>query len=356
MPLIDQNDLPKDWLINDLFWQYFEHNSIGDIVDKFGHYWVIFDEDHFSMWLRYFESFIGTPIGRIIHNSATDCAEIILSDINLMKIRFFAKKKFSNLISQRWGFFGWGRPCFKKNQVTTTVFASVSAGFFLASKEILDKCRYKIQWSQKSDVNIDFIISNGNNDMPIPQEIDLLPWHKKTSQKNKNSVNLYSLEKRDIGWSIDGKAKFVIPIELINRIIFNASGYAKSLHSDVANRWILTGFQSKYSNSLICALEASKKVFLHGDDYIYLSDENDWYSITNKHLNLLGLSSIIDVQISQNKTYFSMSVSETFALSVGKLVGLWERAYGKVAKCKIEFMQDKIHLELSSFLEYNHYS
>ena len=353
MPLIDDHDVQKNYDLTKSFWQYFKPNRSGEIFDNYGNNWILFDENQFSIWLRQFESLIGTPIGRIIHNSATDCAEIVLSNIKSLKFKFFARKRLTKLLVERWKNFGWGKPFFTDNKIETKVFPSVATGFYLASKEIVDCCRYKIEWSQKSASVIHCIITEGNNSMSSPAAINIFPWTKSLSSNNPFPKKSFYLEQRELGWSIEGNINFMIPSEMINRTVSYASGYIKSLDSKLSKSWIITGFHERHSNSIICALETSKKLFLDGDDYIYLKDNNDWYSISNKYLESYGLISISECTQEDGFTILILPASPTFILCAGKLVGIWERAHGKVAKCKISASQDQIKLELSSLHDYS---
>ena len=54
----------------------------------------------------------------------------------------------------------------------------------------------------------------------------------------------------------------------------------------------------------------------------------------------------------QLKTIFEMNLSPSLPLSLGKLVGLWERANGKVAKCRIMLENQIVKIEISPLLEY----
>jgi len=47
-----------------------------------------------------------------------------------------------------------------------------------------------------------------------------------------------------------------------------------------------------------------------------------------------------------------MNLTPSLPFSLGKLVGIWERANGKVAKCRIILENRIVKIEISPLLEY----
>ncbi len=81
-------------------------------------------------------------------------------------------------------------------------------------------------------------------------------------------------------------------------------------------------------------------------------DAKDWDKTIFKHITCFGYATPELVKQDQFTTIFQMNLTPSLPLSLGKLVGLWERANGKVAKCRIILDKPIIKVEISPLLEY----
>ena len=88
------------------------------------------------------------------------------------------------------------------------------------------------------------------------------------------------------------------------------------------------------------------------DNFVYLRDERDWGETIVKHMACFGYTTPKLSKQDQIKTIFEMNLTPSLPLSLGKLVGLWERANGKIAKCRIILENRIVKIEISPLLEY----
>lgn len=352
MPLVEDNIDTHDEHLTAIFWDRFSLQKSGGIIDDANNAWVIFHEDEFNMLIYHYESIVSSPIGRILHNSAADSMELINADLGPLRRKFFGKKRLNKVLVESWKLCGWGTNSFDDSTIKTNVFASVAAGFYLSSIELLESCRYKLEWSQKSNHIINFKRLPVHNEMPPPKLLNSIPWAYQNDFQGDINHNDIKLESKELGWSIEGRTSFLLPCDFFNRVIFNSSGFVKQFPQYILDRWDLIGFDEVYSNGLIAMLEASREVFLSNDNFVYLRDEGDWGKTISKHMTYFGYAAPVLTKQDHLSTYFEINLSPSLPLSLGKLVGLWERANGKTAKCRIVLCELIIKLEISPLLTF----
>ena len=352
MPLVEDNIDTHDEHLTRIFWDSFSLQKSGEILDDEKNSWVIFHEDEFNMLIYHYESIISSPIGRILHNSAADSFELIIANLATIRTRFFGKKRLNKMLVEVWKLCGWGTNSFNNSTIKTNLFASVAAGFYLSTIELLENCRYKLEWSQKFNHVIDFKRSNANNEMVPPRLIKSIPWAYLDHLESSIIDSDVKLESQELGWSIEGRTSFLLPCDFFNRVILNSSGFVEQLPQNICGKWELVGFDKLYSNGLIAMLESSKEVFLSMDNFVYLRDEGDWGETIVKHMTCFGYATPELNKQDQLNTIFEMNLTPSFPLSVGKLVGIWERANGKFAKCRIILKNQIVIIEISPLLEY----
>ncbi len=352
MPLVEDNIDTHDEHLTRIFWDSFSLQKSGEILDDDNNSWVIFHEDEFNMLIYHYESLISSPIGRILHNSAADSLELIIANLATIRTRFFGKKRLNKMLVEVWKLCGWGINSFYNSTIKTNLFASVAAGFYLSTIELLEDCRYKLEWSQKFNHIIDFKRSNANNEIVSPKLIKSIPWAYFDDLKTSTIDNVVKLESQELGWSIEGRTSFLLPCDFFNRVILNSSGFVDELPLKVREKWDLVGFDKIYSNGLIAMLESSKEVFLSMDNFVYLRDERDWGETIVKHMAYYGYTTPELSKQDDLKTIFEMNLTPSLPLSLGKLVGIWERANGKVAKCRIILKNQIVKIEISPLLKY----
>ncbi|MDG1548684.1 MAG: hypothetical protein P8Q94_01410 [Candidatus Poseidoniaceae archaeon] len=352
MPLVEDNIDTHDERLTGTFWDRFSLQKSGGIIDDDRNTWVIFHEDEFNMLIYHYESIISSPIGRILHNSAADSLELINADLANIRRKFFGKKRLKKILVNDWELYGWGVNNFHDSTMKTNVFASVAAGFFLSTIELMENCRYKLEWSQKSSLTINFKRLPANNEMPSPNLIKSIPWAYQNDLPSSIMNSDVKLESKELGWSIEGRTSFLLPCDFFNRVIFNSSGFVEQFPQNILERWDLVGFDKLYSNGLIAMLEASKEVFLSNDNFVYLRGEGDWSKTIDKHMTYFGYVAPVFTSQDQFSTNFEMNLSPSLPLSLGKLVGLWERANGKTAKCRIVLSTQSVKLAISPLLTF----
>ena len=351
MPIIDDENQLHDLELSKKFNSHFGNSADGRLIDDFGNFWYISQEHDLSNFISLLEENIGIPIGRFLHNSAADSFELILDPVKNMKLGFFSNKKRRKLLKEYWEIYGWGYYDSTTHSITTNVYSSIISGFYLSLIELDQGFRSKIQWRQVKDNLIICEFNDLNKSLSLPQSLPNMPWVKSTN--NSAGVSNHLLEKQELGWSIEGKTSFVIPCDMINRIIFNAGGYIDNIKKSVFDFWTLEGVDKRFSSSMICILQSCKELFTASDVFVYLNDSNNWDSIIESHLKPFGLGSIKHLSSTEKTDIFEVSLESNAPLIMGKIAGIWERANGKKCHCFIELNDNNFKVSIESLLSYN---
>ena len=351
MPIVDDENILHDAILSADFNHHFRKSFSGNIVDENDNFWYISQEYELANFVALMESNIGVPLGRILHNSAADSFEFILQPFSSNKFGFFAKKNRLRMLTKMWQVYGWGSFGVNGHAINSAVHPSVISGFYLAMLEFHYAARKKIQWRQLSDNLIVCELEDLDKSLSGIQTLSDMPWAIASSPVNHHSDRL--LEKQDLGWSIDGKQSYVLPCDLINRLIFNAGGYVDNVKKSVDVLWQINGFDSRFVTSVKCVLQSCKELFLASDVYVFLNENNDWQAIIDRYLKPFGFGSLDFVESITDTDFFTVKLQPNAILAIGKLVGLWERANGKQAVSKVQLTDASFSIEIKSLLNYN---
>lgn len=350
MPIIDDVNQLHDVGLTSKFQQHFSSGGNGRIIDIEGNYWYICQENELLNFVSILESRIGVPIGRILHNSAADAFELILTPLTEINFGIFAKKKRSKLLMDYWLVFGWGSYDSKNHSIITDVYPSIISGFYLSLIEFMQGHRSRIQWKQVQDRLIMCELEKYDKEISAPMTIDCMPWNYITQKQGVGVGNL--IERREVGWSINGRSSYVLPCEFINRLIFNLGGYIDNASSQLSDNWLVEGIDNRILGSFTNVIQSFKELFLIGDVFVYLNQQNNWDSVISSQLNPYGMGSVTFLHSRDGIDHFEVSLEPNAPMVIGKLCGLWERANGKKSRCKIQVSSELISVQINSLLAY----
>ncbi|DAC28078.1 MAG TPA: hypothetical protein HA327_07200 [Candidatus Poseidoniaceae archaeon] len=351
MPIVEDHNQTSDAELSARFNQHFSLGGSSKLVDAEGNMWYLSQDRELANFVALFEANIGLPMGRVFHNSAADSLELILESVDGKNFGFFAKRNRLKYLQSLWEVYGWGDFNIKQNSITTEVFPAVISGFYLSILEQYFGKRTKIQWRQLQDNLIICDVSDLETSLTKPPPLPNMPWA--TTEQHNDSVYAREIERRSIGWGIDGKISYVLPCDLINRIIYNAGGYTDTYNKSLGQYWRLNGIDNRYVTSTVCILQSLKQLFMTSDIYVFISETNNWSKIIDSHLKPTGLGSIKHVNSSGNVDEFSVEINQTAILTIGKLAGLWERANGKQSICSVDLTSTEFKVRFESLLSYN---
>ena len=351
MPIIDDENQTYDAELSDRFNGHFFSLTNGNITDSEGNLWYVSQEYELANFVALLETNIGIPMGRVVHNSAADSLEIILQPFESMSFGIFAKKNRLKFLNGLWEIFGWGEFNLKNNSITTDVFPAIVSGFYLSCYEHYFATRAKIQWRQIQDTMITCEVTNLDKPLTKPPKLPNMPWSQSNNLRDKGQMLM--LEKRSVGWGIDGKSSYVLPCDMINRIIYNSGGYTDTYNKSLDDVWQINGIDNRYVTSIVCVLQSFKQLFIASDVYVFLSENNNWSEIINSHLGPFGLGSVKYIDSSNGIDEFAVELNANAILIIGKLAGLWERANGKQSVCFIDLTDTEFKVKIESLLSYN---
>ena len=329
MPLIENNSIPINKLLTTDFSKSFKLSHRGTIIDTDGNEWMMWNVDELNNWLRLFETNLGVPFGRKIHNCAADCEEIKLQTLGLKKRGLFKKNHNKNILLNRWRLLGWGVPYIWKNKIESNCMPSISAGFYLASKEYLEQKRFKIEWNQVSDKLVNVNLSHVGDELPLPNKLVEFPWSLNSKRAMVAENIPFELEEMTDNLVVDGEIMSVLPVDLFARIIHTSEGYGSEIGGSKFHSWICEGLTETQTFALTLTCQTSKEIFLNSDSHIFIQNINSWKDIIQYKLKRFGFGDITSVSGDEHNTRFAIEKSHGSPIFIGMLVGMWERATDK---------------------------
>ena len=352
MPLIEDNSIPINKLLTADFLRSFKLSHRGTIIDTDGNEWMMWNVDELNNWLRLFETNLGVPFGRKIHNCAADCEEIKLQTLGLKRRGLFKKNHNNNILFNRWRLLGWGVPHISKNKIESNCMPSISAGFFLATKEYLEQKRFKIEWNQVSDKLVNVNLFHVGDELPLPNKVVDFPWSLNSKRAMVAENIPFELEEMADNLVVDGEIMSVLPVDLFSRIIHASEGYGSDTGGSKFHSWVCEGLTESQNFALTLTCQTSKEIFLKSDSHIFIQDIKSWNEIIQYKLKRFGFGDIISVSGDEHDTSFVIEKSHSSPIFIGILVGMWERATGKASQCTISFEDNNIFLQITTLLDY----
>lgn len=332
--------------------------SDGSIRDSSKHLFTVWRVMDFHRWWLAFESHAGVPLGRKLLNAATDHEEFFLNESSLFDIGWLMKKKRVNsLLNQRWMKMGWGQLLVSKQTIFSHLVAPVCSGFALATLEVLQSQRLKVQWRQVSNVQIQLDTDadlRSISSSPQPPNFDWDSIPSGTQPRQEHSLTL-DLQANEHGWSHSGEQCFILPVGVLRRLFESVNMQGIQLPPDVFDYWELPeGFNSTHTVSLILASLAMDDMVSQSERPIYIQDLNSWSQLIEAYLKPFGFGSVESIQAldGQGGVEFELLPSPLLPLTIGLLVAFWQRGIGRKAKVKMMSKNDNWSFQITSFLSY----
>jgi hypothetical protein len=353
MPLVDSNDSLIDTTLSETLNNLFITSKRGQIIDSSGNFWIIWSTAELELWWNIFESVVGIPFGRKLFNSCCDEEEYQIFNSELLVSGFFKNRKNRNSFINRWQNFGWGKLDIKNTKIESLLPATIASGFAVAAIESISRKRFKSEWRQKTNTEIFIDLKMDERVIPLAKKHVELPW----STRNNGSVgeNLkVGIERRPLGWSIDGEPSVMLPVSLFSRLYYSTIGMKSSLKNDEINSWYIEGLEERYRQPLIIAAHSIYKLFMQSGRHVFADSEDSWVKLLEYYCNQWGWGGIDNLVIEPGTEIISLTVqtSELLPFLLGRALGIWECSYGKKPKISIHFSENQTSFKIESFLEY----
>ena len=354
MPLVNSEEVLFDPILSKSVSDQFNISKNGQIIDQTGNFWMIWGIVELERWWNIFESTVGIPFGRKLFNSCCDEEEYQLSHSGLLGKGLFKNKKNRTKLINRWQNFGWGDLDINNTKIDTSLPSTIAAGLAVAAVESYQDKRFKSEWRQKNSTEIFLDLKIDEREIPLAKKHIKLPWSINPIEIITDNITL-ELEKRPIGWSIEGELSVILPVSLFSRLFYSTIGINSSLTNDESNSWIIEGLEERFCQPLTIALHSIYRLFIDSDKHVFADGKESWNSLLNYYCSQWGWGGIDDLELDTNGEGISVKVrtSETLPFLIGRIVGIWQRSYGKKPKINIRFSHDYTTFKVESFLEYN---
>ena len=109
-----------------------------------------------------------------------------------------------------------------------------------------------------------------------------------------------------------------------------------------------------YENILKIIIRTTAEMFLSSEQPVYIIDQSSWDAYIEHCLRERGWGSI-ETRKYNPSTFdfeFSMPMMSHFPLTLGMVVGMWERAHGRSSQILLREENDIFLVKIQSLLEY----
>lgn len=330
----------------------------GSVRDSLGNFHTVWKVSDFQRWWLAFETHAGVPLGRKLMNAATDQEEYFLNESSLFDIGWFMKKKrLTALLNQRWQNMGWGQYTVAKSMVLSNILAPVCSGFALATLETLRTHRFKVQWRQVSNVQIQLETSDDPRSISVAPPPPHFDWDSKPTDYQPQQTQGLSLDLQmnEYGWSHSGEHSFLMPIGVLQRLFEAVNMQGLQLPSELLDAWEFPeDFNASHGLSLLLSSLAMDDMVSQSERPIYIQDLSSWGQLIEAYMAPFGFGSFASIRAldEQGGVEFELRPSSLLPLTLGFLVAFWQRGIGRKARVKMADKNGNWVFQITSFLEY----
>ncbi len=355
--MIDEESSPSSSNLFSLINEDFKCFSDGSVRDSHGHFHTVWKIIDFQRWWLSFESHAGIPLGRKLMNAATDEEEYFLNESSLLDIGWFMKKRrIESIVHRRWKTKGWGLYSHIHNTVFSHLLAPLCSGFALATLEMIKSQRFKVQWRQVSNVQIQLETDDDNRSLSLAPAPPNFYWQTLSSNfepiyESGLSLDLHASE---YGWSHSGEQSFLLPVGVLQRLFESVNMQGLQIVKE-AESWEFPD-DFKPSDALLIRLSslAMNDMVSLSERPIYIQDLASWGQLVEAHLKPFGLGSFVEVRSldEQGGVEFELTPSSLLPHTIGILIAFWQRGIGRKAKIKVMLKNENWVFQVTSFLAY----
>ena len=310
---------------------------------------ILWKQHEFHTWWNLFESRMEHPLSRTFINALVDTFELnnTIKDVRGL----FRKRKLRQEVERISSLLGWGLVQLEEKRIVNSAHPLLSVAISHYTSELFYQQRYKLRWTEPRPQIVQ-IETEVTPQIPLPQEHAKMPW----SGKRTASVFVQSPLKLDVQETnelrLEGERMVLIPIDSLERFFSGCLPYAPDSQHD----WFDNQSTDLHAheNLLKIIIRTTAEMFLSSDRPVYIVDGSSWDAYIEHYLQERGWGSI-EERIYNSSTFefeFSMTKERHFPLTLGMLIGIWERAHGRSSQISIHEKNDIFRVKIESLLEY----
>lgn len=325
----------------------FTFGADGFFYDPFGEPCVLVGVVEFSKLCQHLDSMFESPLGRKLIYAATDAEERVLSNHPTVQFgRWFGRSKAQRRLKERASQMGWGG--FDAEHVTSPAHDALTVGFSLAHHEHLSQCRANVEWSQASAEVIHLTYSPKNETMtpaPVPQHLTWFGLQHGGSSEERLEIEL---DRRVNAFFHGEERSFFLPVNVFKHLLTSLLG--RPLSPEFSPAFHLEIDQSlEHGEAFRTMIHASCLAFEASDRPVYVQSSSDWKGHLTDRLTKRGFGrTVVEKSILDGDGSSVFSVQSSVApVTIGLLIGMWQRAHGTIGDAKIEVAANSILVHLS---------
>lgn len=345
MPLVDDPmDESTAWLVEDLQ-RRFPGGAAGLLRDTESGdtpVWCV-SLAQFDHWFTELESTLDLTLGRRLAHAAAESEEQRWTLAPpLPKAWFGERRKRLATVNADWALRGLGQLAWLEDGekgemllVANRPQTALAAGMANAAWECITGRRSRFQWSDRGVGETVVELTPDPRSIPAPQPTSA-PWIDATGQGEAPAPLFERARDEGAGlWTVEGQRALTVQRDLLLRFESLVMPHLLDSTRDADRRTEWSGIED--DQRLLFwdgAAEAARRQFLAAGELVLIADADHWVSATRRHLGAQGLGAVVAARSVDDHGGVELELAATLhpALSVGRLLGCWERAEGRGAR------------------------
>ena len=349
MPIVDSPDSRVDAEMSRALKERFLCSQ-GLVLDSEldNHPHMIIAVQHLLNWFSNLEELAQQPLGRrLAHASADHETWRQMRRQPGVPKGLFSRRKRIPWLQADWTIRGIGKLSEldgERLQVDDQVQSAIAGGQAAGAWEVLQGSRFRFRWEQQDSLRTNIVVERDNRPAQPPRSTHS-SWSKVPGQ---GEPRFASVEMNKSGWEVDGLRSFLLGRDLLLRletemiphitVKFDDGLYQfEELDEDMSRMWNLMA-------------RSEQKTFYEQGEHIMVAELEHWRGIIKRFFSMMGLGEMESISELDSHGGIEIQFQNLFhpALMCGRLMGCWQRAYGRHPRCKWKLVNGIHIVELRS--------
>ncbi len=343
MPLVDNYDDRVDYDLQNRLRRRFKFDSSGQIIDTTNNesMWLV-GVDFWKKWFMFLEEEIGQPLERKLSYASEEHETLRIQ--NRVEVKGIPKplwgktKAQLNWINCDWLERGIGElESLDVNgaKFTGRIFSSLASGQVVSFASKIYNQSFRHLWNDSGVHGTNIGFENRGVQLPGVKEVKSDWIDSKNNTISEIGEQLLNPMKGDVGgtWNLETRRCIFLGRDLLIRLSKNISlSISESSNVDSGTHWEIADDDLKIVWSALS--EAAKRAFIDSEEHVLIADDSHWQYVFSDNLACAGLGQFISANSFGENGEVELVFHATVhpAISVGILLGCWQRSEGRDGK------------------------
>lgn len=330
MPIIESPDSRVDLEMSKALSERFLYSQglfLDDYLANLPH--MISAVIDFQSWFSNLEELAQQPLGRrLAHASADHETWRQMQRQPSVPKGLFSKRKRIPWLQSDWTTRGIGTLSQLDDErllVDNQVHSAMAGGQAAGAWEVLQGSRFRFRWEQQDSLKTNIIVERDTRTAHPPRTVNAA-WVK---NPEKGESKFSQVEENKSGWEIDGLRSFLLCRDLILRLEDEMIPHLVVRFDD--GLYEFEGIDEDRQKMWNLIARAEQKTFYELGEHVMVAESEHWHGIVKRFFSQKGLGEIVGVVDIDTHGGIELRFSNVYhpAIVCGRLMGCWQRAYGR---------------------------